>query len=108
MTGEEGERPVRGAVRVADKMAGYSAATATLIALFHANATGEGQFLDISVQEAVLSQMESAAVAYAFTGMIRQRNGRRYPSTTCPAGIYPCKDGWVIYSLCMSIFKYYG
>ena len=95
MTGELGEKPVRGAVRVADKMAGYSAATATLIAVFHSNATGQGQFIDISMQEAVLSQMESAAVAYAFTGTIRNRNGRRYPSTTCPAGIYPCRDGWV-------------
>jgi len=95
MTGDPGERPVRGAWRVADKMAGYTAASATLFALFHRNATGEGQFIDVSVQEAVASQMESSTVTYWFSGNVRQRNGWRYPTTTCPAGIYPCIDGEV-------------
>ncbi len=94
LTGEAGEKPVRGGGRVAEKMAGYTTATAVAMALIYRNATGTGQFIDVSVQEAVASQMESSAVSYWFTGMVRQRNGWRYPSTTCPAGVYPCKDGY--------------
>ena len=94
MTGTPGERPLRAAWLVSDKMAGYTAAAATMFALYHARTTGRGQYIDVSTQEAVVAQMESAPVLYWFAGTVRQRNGWRYPSTTCPAGIYPAKDGY--------------
>jgi crotonobetainyl-CoA:carnitine CoA-transferase CaiB-like acyl-CoA transferase len=94
MTGEQDGRPVRGAVRVADHVSGYTAALATAVALFYQRKTGQGQYIDLSMQEAMLSNTEAASVLYWFTGMVRGRNGWRYPSTTCPAGVYPCKDGY--------------
>jgi benzylsuccinate CoA-transferase BbsE subunit len=93
LTGEPGERPLRGGGGVAEKMTGYIAATAMVFALNARVVHGRGQFIDVSAQEAVASQMESSQVGYWFSGNIRRRGGWRYPSTTCPAGIYPCKDG---------------
>jgi benzylsuccinate CoA-transferase BbsE subunit len=95
LTGEPGGRPVRAAITVADKMAGYTAATATVMALYHRNATGQGQFIDVSAQEAVVFQIETAPMRYWFTGDIRRRDGWRHPTVTCPAGLYPCVDGYV-------------
>ncbi|MEO6043442.1 MAG: CoA transferase [Tepidiformaceae bacterium] len=94
MTGTPGARPVRASWLVSDKMSGYTAAAATMFALYHQRTTGRGQYIDVSTQEAVAAQMESAPVLYWFAKTIRQRNGWRYPSTTCPAGIYPTKDGY--------------
>jgi benzylsuccinate CoA-transferase BbsE subunit len=93
LTGDPGERPVAGGIRVAEKMAGYTAATATAFAVHYRLATGKGQFIDVSAQEAVISQMEMSTTRYIFTGAIQQRNGWRVAVVTCPAGIYPCSDG---------------
>lgn len=95
LTGNPGERPVRGGANPAEKMAGYVSAVATSIALFHQVRTGEGQFVDVSAQDAIAAQNEASLVNYAFSGFIRQRGGWRYPTTTCPAGIYPAADGYV-------------
>lgn len=94
LTGEPGERPLRGGGGVAEKMTGYTTATALIFALNVRAMRGVGQFIDVSAQEAVASQMESSQVGFWFSGRIRGRDGWRYPSTTCPAGIYPCKDGY--------------
>lgn len=94
LTGEPGERPVRGGGAVADKMTGYTAAAAMVFALNARTVHGRGQFIDVAAQEAVTSQMESSQVGYWFSGNVRGRGGWRYPSTTCPAGIFPCKDGY--------------
>lgn len=94
LTGEPGQRPLRGGGGVAEKMTGYTTATAISFALNARAAFGSGQFIDVSAQEAVASQMESSQVGYWFSGRVRGRGGWRYPSTTCPAGIYPCRDGY--------------
>ena len=95
LTGNPGERPVRGGASPAEKMAGYVSAVATSVALFHQVRTGQGQFVDVSAQDAIVAQNEASLVNYAFTGFVRQRGGWRYPTTTCPAGIYPTTDGYV-------------
>lgn len=95
LTGDPGGRPVSGGIRVAEKMAGYTAATATAFAIHYRMGGGGGQFIDVSAQEAVISQMEMSTTRYIFTGAIQQRNGWRVAVVTCPAGLYPCIDGEV-------------
>jgi benzylsuccinate CoA-transferase BbsE subunit len=95
LTGDPGGRPVSGGIRVAEKMAGYTAATATAFAVYYRLASGKGQFVDVSAQDAVISQMEMSTTRYIFTGAVQQRNGWRVAVVTCPAGLYPCLDGEV-------------
>jgi crotonobetainyl-CoA:carnitine CoA-transferase CaiB-like acyl-CoA transferase len=94
LTGEKGERPVLAGGHVAEKIAGYTAALAVATAIFWREHGGTGQFIDLSIQEAVVSQMESFTTKVFYSGDVYSREGRLYPRTY-PAGIFPCSDGWV-------------
>jgi crotonobetainyl-CoA:carnitine CoA-transferase CaiB-like acyl-CoA transferase len=94
LTGEKHERPVMAGGHVAEKMAGYLAALAAVTALYWRDSSGRGQFIDLSTQEAVVSQMESFTTKVFYSGEVYSRDGRLYPRTY-PAGLFPCTDGWV-------------
>lgn len=70
------------------------AAVSSMIALTHAELTGVGQHVDVSVQEAVTMGLENAAQYYDLQHHIR----RRFGGTQRDAGfgVFPCRDGHVI------------
>lgn len=94
-TGEAGGRVFRAGGDVGDKMASYTAAAATLVALVERDRTGRGRFVDVSAQEAVAAQMETGTLFYTFTGQQPQRGGRLYPTAAFPCGLFPASDGWI-------------
>lgn len=94
-TGEAGGRVFRAGGDVGDKMASYTAAAATLMALVERDRTGRGRFVDVSAQEAVAAQMETGTLFYTFTGQQPQRGGRLYPTAAFPCGLFPASDGWI-------------
>jgi CoA:oxalate CoA-transferase len=57
--------------------------------------TGEGQMIDISMMDSVLSILENAVVRYTVTGEIPTRIGSRHPSIA-PFDVFQTKDGWVV------------
>ena len=69
------------------------AAVGTLIALYSAAAGGEGQLVDVSVQEAVAHALESAAQAYDLEHTVRARVGAG--QRDAGLGLFPCGDGLV-------------
>lgn len=71
-------------------IAGLHAASATLIAYWHAIRRGEGQFVDVSVHECIAHTLESAIQAYTAEGTIRTRQPR---ASEAGVGMYPCSDG---------------
>jgi crotonobetainyl-CoA:carnitine CoA-transferase CaiB-like acyl-CoA transferase len=79
-----------------DAVAGLCGVAAILTALHHRNRTGEGQYIDLSMQEANLAFIGDVALEYALTGRQRRRMGNRHP-TFAPHGIYPCAgdDRWI-------------
>lgn len=83
--------PLKGAGFLGDYRCGLSAAVATLIAVIHQEATGEGQFLDVSKQEALLNLSRFETAKYPNEGFIESRATRASPS----GGIVQCKDGYV-------------
>jgi benzylsuccinate CoA-transferase BbsE subunit len=85
--------PVRAVGDQAHMAGSLFGAVASMIALTHAELTGQGQHVDVSVQESVAMGLENAAQFYDLEGRIR----RRFGGTQREAGfgVYPCADGHV-------------
>lgn len=81
-------------VSVADMYAGLYTAIAILAALQHRARTGEGQHIDISMQDCVWDiTAAQTATSYFFDGRVPQRKGNRAGGTF---GVFPTRDGNVV------------
>ena len=69
------------------------AATGVLLALRRRRATGLGDHIDISLQEAVASTLEHVMVRYFHQGVVAHRNGSRHWDDLFY--ILPCRDGFI-------------
>lgn len=77
-------------------MASVQASCGILTALYVREMTGEGQHVDVSMQEAVTIAQESAMPTYDLRGEIRCRTGVSGLAPAHPAmGTFECKDGYV-------------
>jgi crotonobetainyl-CoA:carnitine CoA-transferase CaiB-like acyl-CoA transferase len=88
--------PVRCGVSIADFSSGTFASLAIVSALFHKLKTGEGQVIDISMQDCVW-QLTSAEFSphYFLNGQAPTRVGNGH-AAMIPCNLYPTKDGKVI------------
>ena len=74
MSGEsDGGKPAIPGVLMADMNAALSAGMAIMIALRHAEQTGEGQEIDISLYNVAMTLMPGAASLYFGSGFVAQR-----------------------------------
>lgn len=87
--------PVRPLGLQAYHSASYYAATATMCALFARDSSGEGQWIDLSMQEATASAVEHVAASYFGTGEIERRRGTLHWSRFFRVG--RCRDGYVMH-----------
>ena len=95
VTGEEEDPPVKLAGSQATLCASTNAAAASMIALHHATRTGQGQHVDISLQETFAAVTNITGVGkWLEDGIIPKRVGTGL-SASCPSGAYHCKDGLV-------------
>lgn len=75
--------------------AGVQASVGTMIALYAREITGEGQTVDVSLQQSVLMAMETAMQHYDMRKEIISRTGT--DEAALPGmGIYACQDGYVL------------
>ncbi|MCP9955606.1 CaiB/BaiF CoA transferase family protein [Actinomadura madurae] len=88
--------PVRVGTIIGDLSATLYAVIGTLAALRHAEKTGEGQMVDVSQQDSVLSLTENAVVSYAVDGKVPGPLGNEHPFVK-PYELYPCQDGFVFF-----------
>jgi CoA:oxalate CoA-transferase len=98
VSGQPDGPPTKCAVAIADFSTGLFTASAILAALFHRSLTGEGQTIDISLQESMwlLTSIEFSPI-YFLTGKNPPRLGNGHPAMA-PGNLYPAKDGYVIIS----------
>jgi succinyl-CoA:(S)-malate CoA-transferase subunit A len=76
LAGFPGETPVLpGNVPLGDYMASLYGAIGVMLALRHAEQTGEGQVIDVAIYEAVFRHLDEIAAAYGLFGKIREREG---------------------------------
>jgi len=75
--------------------ASIQATTGILMALLHRDATGQGQQVEVSMQEALLINQETAVPYWDIRKDLRGRvgNERRLPAI----GVYECQDGYVMF-----------
>jgi benzylsuccinate CoA-transferase BbsE subunit len=68
-------------------------AVASMVAVMDAEQSGQGEHIDVSIQEAVAMALENSVPFYDLEGHVRKRTGltQRYTG----AGLFPCSDGYV-------------
>ncbi|WP_067652677.1 CaiB/BaiF CoA transferase family protein [Nocardia harenae] len=96
LVGDPDRPPVRVGVSIGDSIAGIYAAFGTVMALFQRERKGavplEQRIIDVALNEAILSVMESLVPDYLAYGINRQRVGGRMEGIA-PSNAYPCADG---------------
>jgi CoA:oxalate CoA-transferase len=92
------DKPTRAGVSIGDFSSGLFTALAIVSALFHRLATGEGQTIDISMQDCIwqLTSVEYSGY-YFLNGVEPPRYGNGH-SAMIPCNLYQTKDGYVIIS----------
>jgi crotonobetainyl-CoA:carnitine CoA-transferase CaiB-like acyl-CoA transferase len=86
---------LRTAISIGDYLGGFNGAIAILAALHYRSISGEGQAIDISMQDAVWSLVFPDRADYFTTGKIPQKFGNQFASSV-PFGSYNAKDGAVV------------
>jgi len=89
--------PVRLGVSWVDTATGVYAALGSMVALYHRQNTGKGQFIDLSLLDVALSFMESTFGEYKVSGKIRPQIGNAN-LLVAPYDAYKAKDGWIYLS----------
>jgi formyl-CoA transferase len=95
LVGDPDRPPVRVGVSIGDSIAGIYAAFGTVMALFQRERTKvplAQRIIDVALNEAVLSVMESLVPDYVAYGITRERVGGRMEGIA-PSNAYPCADG---------------
>ncbi|MEQ1768680.1 MAG: CoA transferase [Devosia sp.] len=98
LLGEEGGPPLLPPIAVTDEVTALVGAFSTLVALRHAERTGEGQVVDVNLLTSMFQIMGPLPSAYKHMGYLQPRLGSGIPYTV-PRGTYQTADGiWVAIS----------
>ncbi len=100
--GEPDRAPLRFSVDQAFAHASAQGAAGALIALYFRNLSGEGQVVDISLQESLLPAAWLAPFYWDYLHLVSKRVGARlYRAVNARRIVYPCSDGYVSWQLLM-------
>ncbi|WP_422169645.1 CaiB/BaiF CoA transferase family protein [Limnohabitans sp.] len=96
LTGEPDRIPVRCGISIGDALAALHGTIGVLMALYHRKVNGgQGQVIDVALNEAVFNVMESLVPEYSAFGAIREPAGSALPGIA-PSNAYRCADGVVL------------
>ncbi len=95
ITGTDAQNPMKVGGGVGDTVAGLFAAFGTMTALWHARATGQGQYVDVAMTDSVLALSELAVAHFGYNGVSPQPAGNTMPGLT-PFGTLRAKDGVIV------------
>lgn len=105
MNGEEGGPPVKVGTSIGDVIAGMNLVIGVLAALREAERSGEGQRVEVSLVDSLISSLMMDNIEYLYDGTMPHRMGNRYREWS-PYGLYPAKDGY--YALGVGSEKFYA
>ncbi|WP_136054702.1 CoA transferase [Microbacterium sp. K24] len=96
MNGYAEHPPVRVGVTIGDLSATLFAVVGTLAALRHAEATGEGQVVDVAQVDSIVALTETAVVDYTVNGTVATPQGNAH-AWVRPYELFDCADGQVFF-----------
>lgn len=102
LTGEPDRPPVRIGFPQAYLHAGMAAASGTMIAHYHRQLTGEGQWVDVSIHEACAWIPPDSYIFWEMNQLLEERHGgvRVRPTTGARMRrIWQCKDGYISFDM---------
>jgi crotonobetainyl-CoA:carnitine CoA-transferase CaiB-like acyl-CoA transferase len=94
VTGAPGGGPMRVGIPVADLTAGLFAAQGIMAALLEREASGEGQWVQVSLLASQIAMMDFQAARYLMEGEVPGQAGNNHP-TSIPTGVFATSDGYV-------------
>ena len=95
LCGDPDRPPVRVTSAQSYMNAGAQAALGAMTALWHRATTGEGQHVDVSMQECISNVLDTAQQAWDLQQLIYKRMGGARMVGPIPYWVpYPCKDGY--------------
>ncbi len=92
VNGELGSTPLKCGITVGDTGTGIHCAAGILAAYIHRLKTGEGQMVEVSMQDAVVNFLRTAMLGHYITGLASIRSGNRIPVLS-PSDLYSCSPG---------------
>ncbi|WP_202842528.1 CaiB/BaiF CoA transferase family protein [Luteimonas saliphila] len=95
ITGEKDGPPIKPGVAMADLSTGMYAAVSVLIALRHAERTGEGQHIDCSLLDTQIATLANQGLSYLVGGVSPGRLGNAHP-TVVPYRVFDAADGSIV------------
>jgi crotonobetainyl-CoA:carnitine CoA-transferase CaiB-like acyl-CoA transferase len=90
-TGDGKREPLNSQPKICEQTAGLSAYSACMMALIRRLRDGQGDFIDLSVQEASIENYENAVAEHLHAGSVARRNGDEHGMV--PWRTYRCADG---------------
>ncbi len=93
-TGPEGGPVYRVGAAIGDIYPGSLAALGVVAAIHTARASGQGQFVDVAMYDAIMALVEEITCQYSMRGRVMRPNGNNH-QTLVPYGIFPTHDGAV-------------
>ena len=98
INGDPDGAPLLPPIALTDEVTGLVGAFAVMVALRHAERTGEGQEVDVNLLESMFQIMGPLVSAYAHLGVLQSRLGSGIPYSV-PRGTYRASDGrWLAIS----------
>jgi formyl-CoA transferase len=94
VTGEPGTGPMRSGAAISDMTAGILCANGIILALLERERSGEGQWVDTSLLEAMIFLLDFQAASWTFGGKVPPQAGNHHPSIT-PMGAFRTKDTYI-------------
>jgi crotonobetainyl-CoA:carnitine CoA-transferase CaiB-like acyl-CoA transferase len=99
VTGEADDKPGGGpqkvGVPIVDIMTGMYASVAVLAALARREVSGEGEAIDIGMQDVGVSMLANQGMNYLVSGKAPRRNGNVHPNVQ-PQDVFSCRDGKIV------------
>jgi CoA:oxalate CoA-transferase len=90
--GQEGGPPTWLGIALGDLYSAALAVEGIMFALYERTKTGKGQYIDISMYDAIVSLAERSITAYSLTGRVLERGIEPF---IAPWGPFETKDGWI-------------
>ena len=97
LNGQDGLPPLKIFGSQSYYLASLLAAIGIMLALRHRRASGQGQHVDISLQECTAAALDHALVRYFYQGEVAKRQGSRHWNGAF--AVFPAKEGYVLLSL---------